>query len=73
MREREVRALEARNVAQSTARGDYLTHDQSARAVVLAWTEPGANPEYHYNMKRKVSRRWPALANAIEALTKAKP
>lgn len=38
--------------------------------VVRAWLDEGSNPAYHRAMRRKLSREWPSLYAAIEALVR---
>ena len=38
--------------------------------VVRAWLDEGRNPAYHRAMKRKLSREWPSLYDAVETLVR---
>lgn len=37
-------------------------------AIMKAWTDAGAVPDYHEHMKNKLRRDWPALAEALDKL-----
>ena len=38
----------------------------SGVAVLMAWSEPGSNPEYHRLMQNEVRRQMPVLARALD-------
>lgn len=43
-------------------------HEDAVAAVVRAWTEPGANPQWHTMMQRQVLIQMPTLVHALERL-----
>lgn len=57
---------------------EYGTYNQNClacnpdvlRAIKEAWMSPGPVPEYHEQIKEKLRKEWPVLANALEALEK---
>ena len=42
--------------------------DAQVEAVCNAWTVPGQHVDYHLEMRARLERDWPVLANAIKAL-----
>lgn len=41
----------------------------SGVAVLMSWTEPGANPEWHRKMQDEVRVKMPLLARALDRYT----
>jgi hypothetical protein len=39
-------------------------------AVILAWSEPGDNPKWHYAMQDVIRGQMPVLARALDRLVK---
>lgn len=40
----------------------------TVEAVLKAWTNPGPVPEYHRDMQRELTLKWPVLARALDEL-----
>lgn len=40
----------------------------SGVAVLMAWTEPGGNPLWHFEMQDEVRKKMPVLARALDRM-----
>ena len=50
---------------------DPIASLQAARAVLVAWTDPGPAPAIHHAAARELRAKWPALTRPLDALAHA--